>query len=264
MAAPKKLSDAEQVQGLDNAVEVTDGLVQGLADATPAFVSYDELGLRLKQLRMEIEGGYGGMDSWEYKEAKRRTEISAKLKKPFPRTAVKQRSQGGKDFDYIEGHTAINRLIEATDNQFDVKVVGAPWETTFGKSNNRALCVVVEVTIEGLGTRSGIGVAELNSAGSADQLKGAVTDGMKKAASQFNMAAELYGEDYEAVANLREKFSQVSKLLKGQGIETGPQREQALRDRYNMDDFSQVTMQQYDMWIADLIDTNKAVVEVPY
>lgn len=114
------------------------------------------------------------------------------LRRPFPREAIKQRViGGGRKADYVEGHAVILRLIEATCNQFDVRVVNLNLGDTL-------VTATVELTIPGLGTRQHIGVQKVNPNGGEDLVKGAVTDGLKKAATLFGVALDLYGEDYEA------------------------------------------------------------------
>jgi hypothetical protein len=66
----------------------------------------------------------------------REEEITAALTKPFPASAIKTRQGGGgSSLSYIEGETVIRRLIAATGNRFDVKVLGVeakPAGTTKG------------------------------------------------------------------------------------------------------------------------------------
>ncbi len=118
------------------------------------------------------------------------------LTRAFPRTAVKNR-QG---MDYVEGHTVIHRLNEATGNcwEFVVKDIAS---SVAGKDKDGADIVLmrahVALTLPGLGTREHIGVQAVRAKGGEDLVKGCVTDALKKAATLFGVALELYGPDYE-------------------------------------------------------------------
>jgi hypothetical protein len=119
-----------------------------------------------------------------------------KLTAPFPRAAVKQRVVGGgKALDYIEGHTCIHRLNDATGNAWSFHVDKI--ERTQIDENNALLMAYVTLEIPGLGSRSHIGVQAVHARGGEDLVKGAVTDALKKAATLFGVGLELYGPDYE-------------------------------------------------------------------
>lgn len=116
----------------------------------------------------------------------------AALREPFPQSAIKSREVGrGNYADYIEGHTVINRLNAATDNEWDMQVVDFTLTDTLAIAR-------VRLTLPGLGSREHIGIQEVRGAGNADLLKGAITDALKKTASLFGVGIELYGDDYEA------------------------------------------------------------------
>lgn len=118
-------------------------------------------------------------------------DITDILRRPFPKEAIKKRVIGGnRKADYVEGHTVILRLIEATENQFDVRVVNLNLGDTL-------VTATVELTIPGLGSRQHIGVQKVSANGGEDLVKGAITDALKKAATLFGVALELYGDDYE-------------------------------------------------------------------
>lgn len=115
------------------------------------------------------------------------------LGKPFPRTAIKQRKGGGgKMYSYVEGHTVINRLNSATNGEWSFRIHESEWRSDL-------LIVVGELTIPGLGTRTGYGVQKIAPNSGEDLVKGASSDALKKAATLFGVALELYGSDYEAV-----------------------------------------------------------------
>lgn len=122
----------------------------------------------------------------------------AELQKPFPANTIKKREGAGrKQFDYIEGENVIERLIQATGGAFDIEVVEGPilYERLAATSSKGERPISpfwqakVKLTIPGLGTRTQIGTAVLEN---EDSAKGAVTDGIKKAATLFGVALQLY------------------------------------------------------------------------
>lgn len=114
------------------------------------------------------------------------------LGKPFPRTAIKQRKGGGgKSLSYVETHTVIHRLNTATNGDWSFHIKDVQWR-------NDVLMVQGELTIPGLGTRSGFGVQQVVERAGEDLVKGAASDALKKCATLFGVALELYGADYEA------------------------------------------------------------------
>ncbi len=118
--------------------------------------------------------------------------ITAKLMQPFPPEAIKTRQGGGNSrLSYVEGHTVIHRLIDATANHFDLRVLNI-------EQKGDLLTALVELTIPGLGSRQHMGVQKVSERGGEDLVKGAITDAMKKAATLFGVGLELYGPDYGA------------------------------------------------------------------
>ena len=121
-----------------------------------------------------------------------RTLTTEALGKLFPKSAIKRREgRGRRTFEYIEGSTVIHRLIEATGNQWDFRL-------TRLEKHGDLLMAVGELTIPGLGTRTGIGVQVVDEKAGEDIWKGVGTDALKKAATLFGVALELYAPDYEA------------------------------------------------------------------
>jgi hypothetical protein len=115
-----------------------------------------------------------------------------KLTTPFPPNALKQRMGGGsKSLTYVETHTVIHRLNDATGNYWDFKL------TRFDQVGDLYIAVG-ELTIPGLGTRTGIGVQRVLEKSGEDLVKGAASDCLKKCATLFGVGLELYGPDYEA------------------------------------------------------------------
>jgi hypothetical protein len=125
---------------------------------------------------------------------------------PFPAEAVKQRlGGGGSRFSYVAGPDIIRRLTRATAGEwswhiksFEFRPLPPLTDRRTGELREQSLVVVMgELTIPGLGTRAGIGVQKVSEAGGEDLVKGASTDALKKAATLFGVALELYGPDFE-------------------------------------------------------------------
>lgn len=128
------------------------------------------------------------------------------LSAPFPAEAVKQRlGGGGSRFSYIAGPDIIRRLTRATAGEwswhiksFEFRPLPPLTDRRTGELREQSLVVVMgELTIPGLGTRAGIGVQKVSETGGEDLVKGASTDALKKAATLFGVALELYGPDFE-------------------------------------------------------------------
>lgn len=118
------------------------------------------------------------------------------LTRPLPNSAIKTRKGGGnKDLRYVEGHTVIHRLNEATGNNWSLSILDIS-ERTLGKQT--LLTARVALTLPGLGSREAIGVQLVSDNGGEDLAKGCITDGLKKAATLFGVGLELYGPDYES------------------------------------------------------------------
>jgi len=120
------------------------------------------------------------------------TRLRAALETPFPAQAIQKRDgPGNKKFDYVAHQTVVRRLNEATSGRWDFKVVSLDWR-------GELLVALVELTIPGMGTRAHIGVQKVSAGGGEDLVKGAVSDGLKKAATLFGVGQDLYGPDMEA------------------------------------------------------------------
>lgn len=118
------------------------------------------------------------------------------LYREFPAQAIKERTVGGgRRLSYVEGHSVIHRLNEATGNRWDL-VVRAIDVMQIGTQT--VVRAHVALTIPGLGTREHIGVQAVADRSGEDLVKGAVTDALKKASTLFGVGLHLYGPDYEA------------------------------------------------------------------
>ncbi len=131
------------------------------------------------------------------------TELLDRLGEPFPQAALKQRAApGGRTFTYLEGHAVIRRLNACLPNGWSFRVLSTefkPWGQTNAGRPQYLVLATVELDIPSLGTRSHVGVQVVSEGAGEDLFKGAVTDGLKKAATLFGVGLELYGTDYEAV-----------------------------------------------------------------
>lgn len=112
------------------------------------------------------------------------------LTRPFPKEAVMSRKVGNNYLWYVPGHAIIRRLNESSGNQWSFKVLDI-------NQMGDIMTATVELTLPGLGSRQHIGVQRMINNGGEDLVKGAITDGLKKAATLFGVALELYGEDVE-------------------------------------------------------------------
>lgn len=127
------------------------------------------------------------------------------LARPFPNMAVKQRKgRGATTLDYLEGHTVIHRLNEATDGNWQWEILELSEFTTVGRDGKeeQVLRCHGRLTIPPFGPREHIGVQGMSNAsmGGEDIVKGAVTDALKKAATLYGMGLELYGDNYEHIS----------------------------------------------------------------
>jgi hypothetical protein len=179
-------------------------------------------------------------------------EITAALMVPFPADEIKERKGGsGAMLRYVTGASVIRRLIEATGNNYTTRLVEKEFLTIAGKP---AMLVVVELEIPQLGSRQGFGVQILNERGGEDLYKGAFTDGLKKAATQFGVQLELYFEEEEAVAEptpvIATLDGDLKQLLKKRGIVTIGQLKAAVKERFNVE--GELTQEQQTEWKKEL------------
>lgn len=141
-----------------------------------------------------------------------RTEIARRLALPFPREAVEQVRKGSKTYSYINHAIITRRLIWATDNNFSWTYVSGvtehteivpKWETIDGQRQLAGFTPVYHVvgtlTIPGFGSRIGEGVSALSTGSGEDNLKGAESDALKRAAMRFGVGIQLYKEDLEGL-----------------------------------------------------------------
>lgn len=179
-------------------------------------------------------------------DVKKRKALNAKLMTPFPSEAIKTRKgAGGKDLRYVEGFTVINRLIAATDNQYDFSILG---RDLFPFGDKQLAVAHVRLCIPGLGCKEHIGVQIVSEReGNEDVWKGAVTDALKKAATLHGVGQHLYGKNNEVVSPRLE----VSRLLRRSGINTPEDANQLSQQRWGLD-IGKLNDVQFEEWAEEL------------
>jgi hypothetical protein len=110
-------------------------------------------------------------------------EIQRKLREPFHESVVKQKA----GFDYIKGHTAIDRLIQATGE------VGWSFRIVNTVHSPGSVALQGELTIGG-DTRTDWGQASTTNNPNEELFKACQTDTIKRCARMFGVALELYGD----------------------------------------------------------------------
>lgn len=112
-------------------------------------------------------------------------QVSVNLREQFSSDSIRQRQgPGGKSFSYISGADVITRVIDATSNRYDFRILDI-------KNMGSFFLATVELEIPGLGKRQGIGV-QANIEANEDAIKGAITDGFKLAAKMFGVGLGLW------------------------------------------------------------------------
>lgn len=121
------------------------------------------------------------------------------LSQPFPADKIKYREAGnsGKQLAYLETMTVIEHLNEHAP-RWNLTIIDQsihPFGQTSRGSQRLLLKATVSLYIEGIGSRSHVGVQVVNAEdGGEDLWKGAVSDALKKAASLFGVGKELYSD----------------------------------------------------------------------
>ena len=124
----------------------------------------------------------------------------ALLRKPF--TNIKWRKgSDGKQVAYVTYHDVQERVIDATDGQYDWSITeirfieGQPRldrETGDTYMTPGVWMVTGKLTLPGLGTRDGVGTAQAHN---EDAVKSAETDAFKRAAVKFGVGLHLYKKE---------------------------------------------------------------------
>lgn len=206
------------------------------------------------------EGPYDYEDRYDQLENARRAATMAVLTRPTKAEEIKTRSGGRSgELRYISGDTVIKRLIEATGGHYTVDLVpiGANEQTVIffeestAKGMKKNMLVCVSLSVPNLGTKIGFGIQTLQ--GGEDMYKGALTDGLKKAATQLGVGLDLYDESYSpeeepVVVSIK---AQVTSALKTKGIKTKADANVAANERYGVD-YADVTEAQLVEWFTEL------------
>lgn len=122
--------------------------------------------------------------------------ILASLAEPFPPQDIYQRAgSGGKQLSYISGTNVIARL-QNTVIDWSFEITETRMEQTVDRNGEITpiFTVIGKISIPGLGSRAGIGVAAITPGSGEDAYKGAATDCLKKCASLFGVGFHLYEE----------------------------------------------------------------------
>ena len=102
------------------------------------------------------------------------------------------------------------RVLDTYRNEYTDRQTG---QVTGGKSDpTPTLMVVGELTIPGLGTRAGIGVTTIEPGAGEDNLKGASTDALKKAATLFGVGLDLYDDTPHEAAGSPQRPARLSQV----------------------------------------------------
>ena len=121
----------------------------------------------------------------------------AALTKPFPKSEIRQRKgRRGKMLDYVETHAVIARLNEAFDGEWSFRVI-SHW-----REDEEA--IVLAMLSAGGQVKQQFGSSAITREREGgrplsigDDLKAAASDALKKCASTFGVALELYGRTPE-------------------------------------------------------------------
>lgn len=125
--------------------------------------------------------------------------VTTELMKPFPPSAIKVSKYTG--LSYVAYQQVIRRLITVTGNRFSVDVEEIrhlPWPASKSGTEQTLVQATVKLTIPVLASsRTHMGVQVGSVGAGEDMWKGAVSDGIKKAAQSFGVAIDLAGMDGE-------------------------------------------------------------------
>ena len=119
-------------------------------------------------------------------------EVREILEKPFPPEAIKKREGSyGRQLDYVEGHTVIQRLTDAFDGDWSFEVQSY-------QVLDEEVVVLGKLTANGI-TKSQFGSSSITRAKESgkpvsigDDIKAAATDALKKCATLLGVALYLY------------------------------------------------------------------------
>lgn len=155
--------------------------------------------------------------------------VVSRLSEPFDTEDLKYRSMGGETFVYVDARTIVNRLnaVIGADNWEDTYVKISLSETVSYPVDDEGRVIKISKskrdrpdaikyervpsTYDGVLCYLrllGVAKSDVGSPSNADQLKGAVSDALKRAAVKFGVGSYLYG-----LKGLRAEFDMYGKLL---------------------------------------------------
>ena len=118
-------------------------------------------------------------------------EDAAKLRAPFPDSAIEHKNMGNRSFAYINHAVVTDRLIEVDPAWYWQPISVDPSTGMPLLDDNNGLWI--RLTICGV-SRIGYGASEPHQKG-ADAIKTAISDAIKNAAMRFGVALDLWGAD---------------------------------------------------------------------
>lgn len=117
------------------------------------------------------------------------TYVASLLKRPFAPTVIKQRQIAGRNVDYVSIDAVVDRLNRAAMDWHwqitDVRIITMPIKRREGIADMPVAQVIGTLTINGLGSRQGIGTSPCE--GTEDATKAAASDALKRAAYLFGV-----------------------------------------------------------------------------
>jgi len=122
-------------------------------------------------------------------------EDAAKLRAPFPESAIEHKNMGNKSFAYINHAVVTDRLIEVDPAWYWQPISVDP--NTGMPLLDDCNGLWIRLTICGV-SRIGYGASEPHQKG-ADAIKTAISDAIKNAAMRFGVALDLWGADANVI-----------------------------------------------------------------
>lgn len=142
------------------------------------------------------------------------------LIRPFPRSEVKTRDEGGSTLSYYEASTIMKRLVDVMGSGFSIESGRIERYAVEGKPRRLDMEVIVTLTwVDGSQSRlTGWGSADIQYSKKdewrivSDFMKAALTDGTKVGLSKVGLGSELYDSTYRAsLAAAKEQDDQAAR-----------------------------------------------------
>ncbi len=160
-------------------------------------------------------------------------EVINTLLRKFDKKDILQRPGSfGKMLDYVSGDKVIQRLNEAFQGDWSFAILTSPKDMIVGDYlvAHVRISVVIDNVVNGtrlLITKDGVGGKKITKVRGKEEYldlasdqKAAVTDGLKKAATLFGVALDLYGSELEE--GTRDKILDTPKKLDKEDVKDGP------------------------------------------